>query len=84
MGVPPVTGFSAVGGQSGVGGLTARHDEDAMRSDTEISDDVIAELRWDPQVPEPANIGLAGIRRCGGSDRARRQLRREAGRCPGR
>jgi osmotically-inducible protein OsmY len=30
-----------------------------MKPDTEISDDVIAALRCDPRVPEPANIGVA-------------------------
>src|SRR5258705_10913367 len=30
-----------------------------MKSDAEIRDDVIGELRWDPQVPEPAAIGVA-------------------------
>jgi osmotically-inducible protein OsmY len=30
-----------------------------MKSDAEIRDDVIDELRWDPQVPEPDAIGVA-------------------------
>ncbi len=30
-----------------------------MKSDTEIREDVIRELRWDPQVPDPAAIGVA-------------------------
>ena len=30
-----------------------------MRSDAEIRDDVIGELRWDPQIPEPDAIGVA-------------------------
>ena len=30
-----------------------------MKSDAEIRDDVIADLRWDPQVPEPDAIGVA-------------------------
>src|ERR1700757_4301608 len=30
-----------------------------MKSDTEIKDDVIDELRWDPQITEPDAIGVA-------------------------
>src|ERR1700704_2691644 len=30
-----------------------------MRSDAEIRNDVIDELRWDPQIPEPDAIGVA-------------------------
>jgi osmotically-inducible protein OsmY len=30
-----------------------------MKSDTEIMDDVIDELRWDPQITEPDAIGVA-------------------------
>ena len=30
-----------------------------MKSDTEIREDVIRELRWDPQVSDPAAIGVA-------------------------
>jgi osmotically-inducible protein OsmY len=30
-----------------------------MKSDTEIRDDVIEELRWDPQITEPDAIGVA-------------------------
>src|SRR5882672_5079066 len=30
-----------------------------MKSDAEIRDDVIGELRWDPQIPEPDAIGVA-------------------------
>src|SRR6185312_9308255 len=30
-----------------------------MKSDAEIRNDVIDELRWDPQVPEPDAIGVA-------------------------
>src|SRR5487761_1698653 len=30
-----------------------------MKSDSEIREDVIRELRWDPQVPEPEAIGVA-------------------------
>ena len=30
-----------------------------VKSDAEIRDDVIADLRWDPQVPEPDAIGVA-------------------------
>ena len=30
-----------------------------VKSDAEIRDDVIAELRWDPQVPESDAIGVA-------------------------
>ena len=30
-----------------------------MKSDTEIIDDVIDELRWDPQITEPDAIGVA-------------------------
>jgi osmotically-inducible protein OsmY len=30
-----------------------------MKSDSEIREDVIRELRWDPQVPEPDAIGVA-------------------------
>ena len=30
-----------------------------MKSDTEIRDDVINELQWDPQVTEPEAIGVA-------------------------
>ena len=30
-----------------------------MKSDTEIRDDVIDELRWDPQIAEPDAIGVA-------------------------
>jgi osmotically-inducible protein OsmY len=30
-----------------------------MKPDMEISDDVLAGLRWDLQIPEPANIGVA-------------------------
>ena len=30
-----------------------------MKSDAEIRDDVIDELRWDPQIPEPDAIGVA-------------------------
>lgn len=29
-----------------------------MKSDAEIRDDVIGELHWDPQVTEPAAIGV--------------------------
>ena len=30
-----------------------------MKSDTEIREDVIRELRWDPQVRDPDAIGVA-------------------------
>ena len=30
-----------------------------MRSDAEIRTDVVDELRWDPQIPEPDAIGRA-------------------------
>ena len=30
-----------------------------MKSDSEIRDDVINELRWDPQITEPDAIGVA-------------------------
>ena len=30
-----------------------------MKSDAEIRNDVIDELRWDPQIPEPDAIGVA-------------------------
>lgn len=30
-----------------------------MKSDAEIRDDVIEELRWDPQIPDPDAIGVA-------------------------
>ncbi|MGH3274358.1 MAG: BON domain-containing protein, partial [Streptosporangiaceae bacterium] len=30
-----------------------------MKSDTEIKDDVIEELRWDPQISDPDVIGVA-------------------------
>jgi osmotically-inducible protein OsmY len=30
-----------------------------MRSEAEIRDDVLGELRWDPQIPEPDAIGVA-------------------------
>ena len=30
-----------------------------MKSDTQIRDDVIEELRWDPQITEPDAIGVA-------------------------
>jgi BON domain len=30
-----------------------------MKSDSEIREDVIRELRWDPQVPDPEAIGVA-------------------------
>ena len=30
-----------------------------MKSDAEIREDIIRELRWDPQVPDPDAIGLA-------------------------
>jgi hypothetical protein len=30
-----------------------------MKSDAEIKEDVIRELRWDPQVSEPDAIGVA-------------------------
>src|SRR5947208_524795 len=30
-----------------------------MRSDAEIRNDVVDELRWDPQIPEPDAIGVA-------------------------
>ena len=30
-----------------------------MKSDTEIRDEVIDELRWDPQITEPDAIGVA-------------------------
>jgi osmotically-inducible protein OsmY len=30
-----------------------------MKSDSEIREDVIRELRWDPQIPEPEAIGVA-------------------------
>ncbi len=30
-----------------------------MKTDTEIKDDVIEELRWDPQISEPDAIGVA-------------------------
>jgi osmotically-inducible protein OsmY len=30
-----------------------------MKTDTDIRDDVIEELRWDPQISQPENIGVA-------------------------
>src|SRR5258708_39031718 len=30
-----------------------------MKSDSEIREDVLRELRWDPQVPDPEAIGVA-------------------------
>lgn len=30
-----------------------------MKADDEISDDVISELRWDPQMSDPEAIGVA-------------------------
>ncbi len=30
-----------------------------MKSDSEIKEDVINELRWDPQITEPEAIGVA-------------------------
>jgi hypothetical protein len=30
-----------------------------MKSDAEIRDDVMEELRWDPQIPDPDAIGVA-------------------------
>ena len=33
--------------------------EERMKSDAEIRNDVIDELRWDPQIPEPDAIGVA-------------------------
>src|SRR5438132_11183243 len=32
-----------------------------MKSDTEIRDDVIKELRWDPQIYDPEAIGVAVV-----------------------
>ena len=32
-----------------------------MRSDTQIRDDVINELQWDPQISEPEAIGVAVV-----------------------
>jgi osmotically-inducible protein OsmY len=36
-----------------------RKEGELMKSDTEIRDDVIDELRWDPQITEPDAIGVA-------------------------
>ena len=30
-----------------------------MKTDSEIRDDVISELRWDPQITDPDAIGVA-------------------------
>jgi osmotically-inducible protein OsmY len=30
-----------------------------MKSDSDVKDDVLDELRWDPQIPEPDAIGVA-------------------------
>ena len=57
--------------------------EELMKSDAEIRHDVIDELRWDPQIPEPDAIGVGRHRRGGGTDRSHRHLRTEAGRGPG-
>jgi hypothetical protein len=32
-----------------------------MKSDTQIRDDVINELQWDPQISEPEAIGIAKV-----------------------
>lgn len=32
-----------------------------MKSDTQIRDDVINELQWDPQISEPEAIGVAVV-----------------------
>src|SRR6201986_5643873 len=44
--------------RSGKRGRRGRKGE-PMKSDTEIMDDVIDELRWDPQITEPDAIGVA-------------------------
>ena len=46
------------------GNRAAQSEEDRkegilMKSDTEIRDDVINELRWDPQITDPDAIGVA-------------------------
>ena len=39
--------------------LNAGRRGEPMKSDTQIRDDVIEELRWDPQITEPDAIGVA-------------------------
>jgi hypothetical protein len=53
-----------------------------MRSDAEIRDGVIRDLRWDPQITEPDAIGVAFKKQGRNPDQAHAHLRREAGRCP--
>src|SRR5260370_15967874 len=57
--------------------MTSRTGE-LMKTDAEIKEDVIRELRWDPQLTEPDAIGVARQDGAGGLDRHHAQHTREA------
>src|SRR6266511_4493352 len=63
VGLPAVSGMRS-GGQAGQAGCHAastarRKGGGTMKTDAQLQDDVVQELRWDPQVAEPDHIGVA-------------------------